>query len=151
MNSTVSGLLSRTFYRNDVIVQKDFHGAAFYENLLDEDVTYEFIDAIVNEFPNAEPITDIVDDGKHISGLDEVNNICKEFNVSDINFVKPSIGETTRVLLRRVPWKILVHSLTDYEHLGHIYQLAKEKDVPVIEYPLSNYRACGIIKSLADT
>lgn len=151
LNSTVSGLLSRTFYRNDVIAQKDFHGAAFYENLLDEDVTYEFIDAIVNEFPNAEPITDVDDDKKHISGLDEVNNICKEFNVSNINFVKPSIGETTRVLLRRVPWKILVHSLNDYEHLGHIYQLAKEKNVPVIEYPLSNYRACGIIKSLADT
>ena len=36
-------------------------------------------------------------------------------------------------------------------HLGHIYQLAKEKNVTVIEYPLSNYRACGIIKSLADT
>ena len=118
---------------------------------MNEDVTYEFIDAIVNEFPNAEPMIDNADDGKHISGLDEVNNICKEFNVSDINFVKPSIGETTRVLLRRVPWKILVHSLNDYEHLGHIYQLAKEKNVTVIEYPLSNYRACGIIKSLADT
>ena len=151
LNSTVSGLLSRTFYRNDVIEKDDFHGAAFYENLLNEDVTYEFIDAIVNEFPNVEPMIDNADDGKHISGLDEVNNICKEFNVSDINFVKPSIGETTRVLLRRVPWKILVHSLNDYEHLGHIYQLAKEKNVPVIEYPLSNYRACGIIKSLADT
>ena len=69
---------------------------------------------------------------------------------SDINFVKPSIGETTRVLLRRMPWKILVRSKRDEEHLGHIYQLAKEKGIEVIEYPLTNYRACGLIQSIAD-
>ena len=37
------------------------------------------------------------------------------------------IGEATRVLLRRVPWKVLVHSLSDEDHLGHLYQLAEEK------------------------
>ena len=30
-------------------------------------------------------------------------------------------------------------------------RLAEEKNVPVKEYPLKNYRACGIIKTLADT
>ena len=54
------------------------------------------------------------------------------------------------MLLRRVPWKVLVRSKDDNEHLGHLYQLAKEKQVEVVEYPLKNYRACGIIKSLAD-
>lgn len=29
LNSVVSGLLSRTFYRNDIIGESDFHGAAF--------------------------------------------------------------------------------------------------------------------------
>ena len=84
------------------------------------------------------------------SGMDEVQRICKEFDIDDINFIKPSIGEATRVLLRRLPWKILVHSLDDNEHLGHLYQLAKEKSVEVIEYPLVNYRACGLIKKVAD-
>jgi len=64
--------------------------------------------------------------------------------------VKPSIGETTRVLLRRVPWKILVHSMDDEENLGHIYQLAKEKNVDIEIYPLENYKACGLIKTMAD-
>ena len=36
------------------------------------------------------------------------------------------------VLLRRMPWKILVHSLDDEAHLGHLYQLAREKQVPPV-------------------
>ena len=46
---------------------------------------------------------------------------------------------------------MLVHSLNDEEHLGHLYQLAREKGVEVVEYPLKHYRACGIIQSLEDT
>lgn len=46
LNCTVSGLLSRTFLRNDIIKENDFHGAAFYKNLISEDRTYEFIDYI---------------------------------------------------------------------------------------------------------
>jgi hypothetical protein len=45
---------------------------------------------------------------------------------------------------------LLVNSLDDEEYLGHIYQLAREKGVEVEQYPLTNYRACGIIKDLAD-
>lgn len=85
-----------------------------------------------------------------MSGMDEVKVICHDFNIKDINLVKPSIGEATRVLLRRMPWKVLVHSLDDYEHLGHLYQLAFEKGIQLEEYPLKNYRACGLIQSLAD-
>ena len=73
------------------------------------------------------------------------------FGIRDINLIKPSIGEATRVLLRRVPWKVLVHSLRDEAHLGHIYQLAREKGAELVEYPLENYRACGLIRDLADT
>ena len=46
---------------------------------------------------------------------------------------------------------IRVHSLRDEAHLGHIYQLAREKGVELVEYPLENYRACGLIRDLADT
>ena len=99
-------------------------------------------------FTYSEPIIESV--RPKYTGLDEAKRICKDFDVQDINFIKPSIGETTRVLLRRVPWKILVHSKDDHDHLGHIYQLAKEKNVEVIEYPLTNYKACGIIKNMAD-
>lgn len=150
LNSTVSGLLSRTFLRSDIIGKNDFHGAAFYSNLKDKDLTYQFINTIESKFDFSK-VHKNKTAVKDNSGLDEVYKIADEFNISDINLIKPSIGEATRVLLRRLPDKILVYSLTDEEHLGHLYQLAKEKKVELIEYPLQNYKACGLIRSLADT
>ena len=148
LNCVVSGLLSRTFLRSDIIKENDFHGAVFYKELIDNDLTYQFIDSVEEHFNfNLEYEKTTDNDG---SGLAEAKKICEEFGVGNINFVKPSIGEATRVLLRRVPWLVLVHSLNDDEHLGHLYQLAKEKNVKIIEYPLVNYRACGIIKNLSD-
>lgn len=150
LNSTVSGLLSRTFLRDDIIGPDDYHGAVFYKELKEKDVTYHFIESVQKKFimDDQEDDTDINDD---VTALEEVRQIAEEFDVKDINLIKPSIGEATRVLLRRLPWKMLVQSLDDEEHLGHLYQLAKEKGVEVVEYPLKHYRACGIIKSLADT
>ena len=150
LNSIVSGLLSRTFLRSDIIGKDDFHGAAFYSSLMDKDLTYQFISCIENKFNYADTYNHIAVVNDH-SGLDEVRKIAKEFKISDINLIKPSIGEATRVLLRRLPWKVLVHSLNDEEHLGHLYQLAREKNVEMIEYPLKNYKACGLIRSLTDT
>lgn len=148
LNSTVSGLLSRTFFRKDIIGPEDFHGAAFYRELEDKDLTYTFIDSVVAFFSAAEPLRQ--ENEVSTSGMDEVMRICRDFCINDVNLVKPSIGEATRVLLRRIPWKILVHSLDDDEHLGHLYQLAREKGVQLVEYPLKNYRACGLIRSMAD-
>ena len=148
LNSTVSGLLSRTFLRNDIIGKNDFHGAAFYKELAKKDLTYQFIDSIEENFDDFPEIND--SNVEFNSGLMEVKKIAEDFKIDDINLIKPSIGEATRVLLRRLPDKILVHSLHDEEHLGHLYQLAKEKGAPLEVYPLKNYKACGLIRSLAD-
>lgn len=151
LNSTVSGLLSRTFYRSDIIGPDDYHGAAFYSNLMDQDLTYHFISSVEKRFDSTPWLQEEERDGEHGSGIAEVREIAAEYSIDDLNLIKPSIGEATRVLLRRMPWKMLVHSLEDHEYLGHLYQLASEKGVEVEEYPLKNYRACGIIKKLADT
>lgn len=149
LNSIVSGLLSRTFLRADIIGETDFHGAAFYQELMARDRTYEFIDKIESCFrfdqaAEAAPAASAAD------GLQEVAAIAREFGIRDVNLVKPGIGETTRVLLRRMPWKVLVHSLNDPEHLAHIYQLAREKGAELVEYPLQCYKACGLIQTMAD-
>ena len=76
----------------------------------------------------------------------------EHFAVSDINFIKPGIGEATRVLLRRIPWKVLIVEKGEEDpSLAHLLRLAEEKNVPVEYYPLAHYKACGIIKKLADT
>ncbi|MBQ3078612.1 MAG: cysteine protease StiP family protein [Clostridia bacterium] len=151
LNSVVSGLLSRTFLRSDVIGEDDFHGAAFYKELMDRDRTYEFINAVEEKFNFSLPADDADNSPiKRYAGLDEAKDICEKFGIHDINLVKPGIGETTRVLLRRVPWKILVYRPDDERHLGHIYQLAREKGVELVEYPLKHYRACGLIQTMSD-
>ncbi|WP_307846053.1 RNA-binding protein, partial [Rhodococcus sp. CX] len=63
------------------------------------------------------------------------------------NFVKPGVGETTRVLLRRVPWKVLVREADAPEH-AHIRMLAAARGVPVVEIPDLAYSCMGLIKDL---
>ena len=112
-------------------------------------MTYHFIDSVCKRFPEPERVNPVITapDG---SGLAEAKAIAEHFGIADINLVKPSIGEATRVLLRRKPETVLVHSLNDEKYLGHLYRLAEEKGVPVQEYPLRNYLACGLIKRMAD-
>ena len=148
LNSTVSGLLSRTFLRKDIIGAQDFHGAAFYSDLREKDLTYQFINVIEKNFDDLPEIKNSAVEKN--SGLAEVKKIAADFSIDDVNLIKPGIGEATRVLLRRLPWKILVHDLHDEKNLGHLYQLAKEKGAPLEVYPLKNYKACGLIRRLAD-
>lgn len=148
LNCTVSGLISRTFLRSDIIGPSDFHGAAYYGELEPEDVSYDFIDAVESHFtfsPDVSPLP------RGRTGLEEVEEIAARYDIEDVNFIKPGIGEATRVLLRRVPWKLLVEENSAGDPgLRHLLRLAEERSVPVELYPLTNYKACGIIKNLAD-
>lgn len=139
LNCTVSGLVSRTFLRDDIIGETDFHGAVYYGELEAQDLSYAFISEIQSRFQKEYSQKDTGDSGQ---GLDEVLRIGREFKIEDVNLIKPGIGETTRVLLRRVPWKVLVHEkYMGDKALEHILRLAKEKNVPVQTYPLKNYKA----------
>lgn len=152
LNCTVSGLISRTFLRDDIIGKEDFHGAVYYGELADSDLSYEFIHAIEAEFEISDTKITAQQEDIEGKGIDEVRKIADEFDIADINLIKPGIGETTRVLLRRVPWKVLINEKHKGDSaLSHIIRLAEEKQVPVEYCPLSHYKACGIIKKMADT
>lgn len=144
LNSVVSGLFSRTVLRPELISDDDFHGAAYFGELEKFDRTYEFIDAIEREMVSLPPFEDFECEPVNGAGLEETRRIAQKFGVNDLNLVKPSIGEATRVLLRRVPRVILVKSLGG-ALTKHLEQLAAEKGVPVEEYPLICYEAVGII------
>lgn len=149
LNCTVSGLISRTFLRSDIIGKNDFHGAVYYGELKEYDLSEQFLSTIEQKFVmNLSPIQH-----KHKEkGIEEVKRISRHFEIEDINFIKPGIGETTRVLLRRMPWKILIQKEEcNNPMLNHLIRLAQEKNVPVVEYPLVHYKACGIIRQYADT
>ncbi|CAM3236226.1 cysteine protease StiP family protein [Filibacter tadaridae] len=154
LNSTVSGLVSRTVLNDLWIDETDFHGAKVYSELCEKDVSNHFIGVIENEFKAAAPFIQEakqslqqIDTTPTWIGLKTVSLIQEHFGIENINFVKPGVGETTRVLLRRLPWKILVKDLNNPD-LGHIFQLANERGVPVEEYEQMTYTCCGLIKPL---
>lgn len=154
LNSTVSGLFSRTYHKEGIIGPNDFHGAVYYGNLTNEDKSIEFIDTVSHYFEDilklnlSELLIDTsIESMKGKTGLDEVNEIAKHFGINDINKIKPGVGETTRVLLRRVPWKVLVRDRATTN--AHILRLCEEKNIEVVEYPLKMYRVCGLIKNLS--
>jgi hypothetical protein len=154
LNATVSGLISRTVHRKDLIGAFDFHGAKFYKEWACEDVSRLFVDMISEYFPlikdkaAAKAAKCLIDlEEPAWSGLQKIEEIQKEFGITDINLIKPGVGETTRVLLRRIPWKILVDSKQN-PNLRHIFLLAKERGVSVEEYPGLLYSCCGLIKTM---
>ena len=152
LNSTVSGLVSRTFHREDIIKENDFHGAIYYGEMKEKDKSIEFIEKVESYFDKIdynyfEKVDISKFGGRH--GIDEVRQISKDFGIKDINKVKPGVGETTRVLLRRVPYKVLVRSLNDLGKFPHIKRLCEEKNIEILEYPMEMYEVCGIIKDLA--
>jgi hypothetical protein len=154
LNSTVSGLISRTFLRDDIISETDFHGALYYGEMESEDRSYKFINDIEVYFDSyIENISEdmLCDNPKRTSGLADVHAIMEKYGVKDVNLVKPGIGETTRVLLRRVPDVVIINkSDAESEDLKPILRLAKEKNVPVKYEELSSYKVCGVIKKMAD-
>jgi hypothetical protein len=154
LNSTVSGLVSRTVLRDDLIGKDDFHGAKFYKELKYVDESNNYLDTISacfkNEYQNIdETMNDWTEDIITKVGNCDVKNIKQKYDIEDVNFIKPGVGETTRVLLRRIPYKILVDDLNN-QKLKHILILAKEKNVEVEEFDFKAYSCCGIIKNMKD-
>lgn len=151
LNSTVSGLVSRTVLNDRWIGTDQFHGAKFYADLAAADVSGRFVDAVTEQFGE---VTDAVGrDWVQLHGSDRtptwtgwsaVRRISAEYGIGDVNLVKPGVGETTRVLLRRVPWRILVRPDAVGE-LGHILLLAEQRGVPVDHVDDLPYSCVGLI------
>ena len=152
LNATVTGLISRTFLRSDIIGPQDFHGAAFYEGLRGEDLSRDYLTQIERFFDfGACPPAAGGETGR--PGPETARLIAEAYGVTDINFIKPGIGEATRVLLRRIPWRIIVNPrYASSPELLHIRELAREKSVPWEDsrVDLGNYKVAGIIKKLSD-
>lgn len=149
LNSTVSGLISRTVKLKNM-TDEEYHGAVYYAENKNHDLSNVFLDKIESYFPDLNPDNINAQSTTISKGIDEVIKIASEFNINDINKIKPGVGETIRVLLRRVPKVILIKSNANQQFIEPIIRLAKEKNVPIKEYPLLGYNTCGIIKDISD-
>lgn len=151
LNSTVSGLVSRTVLNRDVLAPGQFHGAKFYAELAASDVSGRFVDTVADRFASVadavardRPDVQAGDRRATWAGWAEVERIAVQHGIDDVTLVKPGVGETTRVLLRRVPWTVLVRA-GETHGLAHVRLLAEQRGVPVQEVDGLTYRCVGLI------
>ncbi|MFR9753906.1 cysteine protease StiP family protein [Nocardia sp. 004] len=154
LNSTVSGLISRTVLNQTLIGPGDFHGAKFYRELADADVSGRLLDTVSGAF---DAVRDRVaaevaairasDRTPTWTGWASVEKVRAQYGIASVNYVKPGVGETTRVLLRRVPWRVLVREADAPEH-AHIRMLAAARGVPVEVVEDLAYSCMGLIKDV---
>ncbi|MFC9432869.1 phosphoribosyltransferase [Nocardia sp. NPDC057030] len=157
LNSTVSGLVSRTVLNDTLIGPGEFHGAKFYRELAEDDVSLRLLDTVSAAFaavrarvPAEVAAVQDSDRTPTWSGWASVEQVRAEYGIASVNFVKPGVGETTRVLLRRMPWLVLVRAAEAPEH-AHIRLLAAARGVPVEVVPDLAYSCMGLIKDVQQT
>ncbi len=154
LNSTVSGLVSRTVLNPALTGPEEFHGAKFYRELAAADVSTVLLDAVSACFDEVRD--DVQRSASALAASDRtvtfagwaaVEKIRRRYGIESVNFVKPGVGETTRVLLRRVPWKILVREPEHPDH-QHLRLLAARRGVPVDVVPDLAYSCVGLVRPL---
>ena len=150
LNSTVSGLVSRTMMLDDVA---GFHQCVVYEHLAKHDLTNWFIDEIVSRFEQVNIAIDHSTDAWRVSRQASLSlfleKVTKEFQVDDINKIKPGVAEATRVMLRRIP-RVLIIKDESNPDTQHLKVLASEKNVPIVIDPSMPFSAMGIIENVKE-
>lgn len=154
LNATVSGLVSRSIL-NESIGPGDFHGCVYYDEFEAHDLSLEFVDSLVAEGialakREGPSVTEQIDcaHAADISARFLAATMARH-SISDINLVKPGIGEATRVLLRRVPRLLMLRDLQAAD-VVHLKLLAHEKSVPLIVDSSLPYQAVSLIQSALD-
>ncbi|MFI6042136.1 phosphoribosyltransferase [Nocardia sp. NPDC051321] len=157
LNSTVSGLVSRTVLNDTLIGPGEFHGAKYYRELAGDDVSLRLLDTVSAAFDAVRDrvpaqVAAIRDSDRRPTwtGWASVEQVRAEYGIASVNFVKPGVGETTRVLLRRMPSLVLVRDAEAPEH-AHIRLLAAARGVPVEVVPDLAYSCMGLIKDVQQT
>lgn len=146
LNSTVSGLISRTLYREP---SDGLHQAVYYDKLQHWDRSGEFIqtiDALRQQTPLPTPLT-----GRLLPTFatqSVIDDLAARFAISNRNRIKPTIAEATRAILRRDPECVLVNEMADGQDTALLHHLCEEKNIQLIEdTSIAPYQAVTIIKN----
>ena len=132
MNGIISGCISRT-----IKTTAGYHGAVFYEHLLDSDMTQQFLSSIEEHFTSPIYVVEKVAEYHNPLG-----HIMSHYQYSDPSKIKLGINETVRMILRRKPALVLVKDSIP-EPLGF---LCKTRNIPIEFFDLGHYSAAGLIR-----
>ncbi|BAW80463.1 hypothetical conserved protein [Candidatus Nitrosoglobus terrae] len=151
LNATVSGLVSRSIL-NSQIHPGQFHGCIVYDYLQPYDLSNWFLDEVESQMDttkDAAPLSLRSRKQHHIQAQANVyfDRWIKQYGIRSIHHIKPGIAEATRVMLRRVPERLLLRDL-ESDDLAHLLMLAKEKEIAIEHQPNMPFSAVAFIKTI---
>jgi hypothetical protein len=154
LNATVSGLVSRSVL-NDQIGAKDFHGCIYYQEFAAQDQSQAFAYAIIADAialaQSADLPLTIAANKQKLASISNafLAKAMTDYGIDNVNFIKPGIGEATRVLLRRMA-RLLILRDPHAVDVAHLKILAEQKSVPIHIKPDLPYQAVSLIGSSLD-
>lgn len=161
LGATISGLISRSMCENPLTATQitsehltEWHGCAYYQHLVEYDESQNFIQEI-----NACRQQIQHDVGKAVwtttqrqqqAALSQhvIQKIATQYQVDNLNRIKPSIAEATRAILRRVPELVILRE-TDNPNTALLRYLAIQTNTPiVINADITPYHAITLIQKV---
>ncbi|UQN09881.1 cysteine protease StiP domain-containing protein [Deinococcus sp. QL22] len=140
LNASVCGLLSRTF----VTEEGGLHAARIEEQLRGHDHTAEYLEALDTLTTPFTLEFHLPVGPRPQRPYDRVTALAATLGVTDPHLVKPSVGEATRVFLRRQPAHLMLREAEHPDTL-HLQALAEAAQVPVSIHPTLPYLAAALI------
>ncbi|MGR8940394.1 MAG: cysteine protease StiP domain-containing protein [Gammaproteobacteria bacterium] len=157
LNATVSGLISRSIWRHTPDNSEGFHGCVYYQAFESYDLSNYFIEKMLEwvaaahrEPAAAEPERLLDRDALRTASQAFLEKVAQHYSLSHYNYIKPGIGEATRVLLRREARLLLLKS-AEAEAVRHLLWLAQAKSIPIEVRKDLPYCAAALIKEVKST
>jgi hypothetical protein len=152
LNATVSGLVSRSVYDPHSAEVENFHGCVYYQHFSEQDLSAYFIEVMLDCVEWVWQQGDLDPPDIDRQQLQKVSFallqwLAKQHGVSHANYIKPGIGEATRVLLRREARLLLLRDL-NANATSHLCWLANAKSIPIVVFSDLPYQAVALIKEI---
>ncbi|MGY4877740.1 cysteine protease StiP domain-containing protein [Vreelandella aquamarina] len=156
LGANVSGLISRSILRPDLMGPGDFHAAMTVDHLADIDYSRDFVDRVMAVFDTAlaqamPAERDPALRKRHqVQAAECVNAIARRHDVDNLNRVKPGIAEATRAVLRRRPRKVYLRDADDPD-LAALVHLCQQDDIETEVKPdlTGPFRAITLIEKVS--
>lgn len=146
LNSTVSGLISRSLYTEP---QSGLHRSVFYDDLVEADHSLAFIDCINVARHNLSIAPQYLPTFKQprYQTANLIDKLAADYGITNRNRIKPTIAEATRAILRRDPERILL-ATAEHPDTTLLRHLCKQRNiiVSVLGDKILPYQAITLIK-----
>lgn len=155
LGANVSGLISRSILRSDLIGPGEYHGCVLLDQLSDIDLSREFVDRVDAELAGLVSQVELDPEASpsaaaryRVEADRTIDAVAKRFEVGNRNRIKPGIAEATRAVLRRRPDCVLVRSIGQDPDLAALIHLCRQDGVDLMEAPdlTGPYRAITLIR-----